>query len=93
MVQSVVEFNAAEVGIEASQKNTIFRAFGESLDDVGKQVKDFGKAVMNPVSWLTGLPLWAWGLIALAGVGILGFAAVKLLGPSIGMVAAARYLP
>jgi len=76
-------------------------SFGQGLADFGKQAADklkeledaAKKAAGSPFQWLTGLPLWAWALIALGGVGLVGYIGFKLLGTSAASAVATRFMP
>lgn len=66
--------------------------------DVGQAIKDLPARLRpgNLFAWLTGLPLWAWALIAVGGAGaIVGVAAwfLRPAVPTVARVAAERYLP
>lgn len=99
-----IEFNAAEESRARVRANTITRAageaWGEMLLDVSRAAAALpgavGRAVSDAVRGVTGLPIWAWGVLAAGIVGLVGFAAYKILQPAVPIMARAavdRYLP
>lgn len=76
------EWNAAEDGRGESE-----RVAGKRLDDLGRRIAELPGVAVEAIRQLpgkvvesaTGLPLWAWSLLAVGGVGLLGYGVVKIL--------------
>lgn len=104
VMMAFVEFNAVEETRAYASQNTISRAVSEAWGEMWLAVTHAAaalpaalrKAVDEAMKAGTGLPMWAWALISVGSVGLVGYTVFRLLQPAVPVVAriaAARYLP
>ena len=98
-MQAFVEANAVEEGAAYLDEawSAMWAEIGAALAALPAEVRQaLAKAVSGTVEAVTGLPLWAWGLIAAGGTALLGFAAYKIAntraGGAVAGVAARRWI-
>lgn len=93
-----VEANAAEEGRARMNQmwSEMWDEIGEAILALPGKIADAVMSIPNRiVQGITGIPLWGWSLILLTGVGLLGYAAFRLLKPAVPAIvgaAADRYL-
>jgi hypothetical protein len=107
VLNAFVEQNASEEGSAAAgqQWSKAWSDWADMWIEVGKFIatlpkeiaKGVGDLAGDVVKGVTGLPLWAWALIGLGVVGVIGFVAWSIInskaGAAIAGTAARRYLP
>lgn len=77
VTQAFVEANAATVGAQYLQDRWD-NTWKKVLAAIAALPKEIRHVVSSIVEDVTGLPIWAWALLGLGGVGILGFGIYKL---------------
>jgi hypothetical protein len=98
-MQAFIEANAVQEGAAYLEQawTQMWVEIGQALAAIPAEVRQaLIKAASGAVQAVTGLPLWAWGAIAVGGTAALGFIAYKFAntraGGAVGGVVARRYI-
>lgn len=84
-MQAFIESNAVEEGAAYLDEawSQMWTEIGQNLASVPSKIISYtGGLVSNAVQSVTGLPMWAWSLAIVGGVGLVGYGAYKILSSS-----------
>lgn len=84
-MQAFIESNAVEEGAAYLDEawSQMWTEIGQNLASVPSKVISYaGGVVSTAVKSVTGLPMWAWSLVIIGGVGLVGYGAYKILSSS-----------